>query len=234
MFFHPTVNQLVDGKAARVRVGLGDEPAHRAGFLQLLHCSQKLGHLFGGAGPARGFRVEGDQREGAGKIKAQTLAQFFPAHLGHGADVFIPQAAHIEHGVRRFAHADDPPGVLRAAGEMQVGHLGDAMAVVVVRRTQGHVAAADVGNGHPGHGRRLSRREDLVPVAQNQHRVRFMLPEPAAELLDGVGHGVRRGQRAGAELQNGDAGGDGYPVRLDLLHGIAEFRGQMGAGHQYF
>ena len=115
---------------------------------------------------------------------------------------------------------------------MQRRDLGDAVAVVLVRRAQGHVAAADVGHRHPLHGGRLGRRKDLVPVAQNQHPVGAVALKPGRKALQRAAHRVGGGQRAGLAGEDGNAGGNGHPVRFDLLHGAAVFRGQMRPGDQ--
>ena len=202
--------------------------------LGTVHGRQQCLHLGHGVCAAGRFRVEGHQRKGLltpGR-QAQVFQQLRPAQGGQRAQVFVSQAAQLVDGLGGFTHADDPGRVFIAAGEVQRRDLGDAVAVVLVRRAQGHIAAADVGHRHPLHGCRLGRRKNLVPVAQNQHPVGAVLFKPGRKALQRTAHRMGGGQRAGLAGEDGNAGGNGHPVRLDLLHGAAVFRGQMCPGDQ--
>ena len=114
---------------------------------------------------------------------------------------------------------------------MQRRHLGDAMAVVFVRRAQRHIAAGNVGDGNVPRRGGSGHRENLKAVAQQQHRVGAVGGKIGVKYLDGACNGAPH--RLGFLLRkNRQTGRDGHTVLLNFLHSLPQTGAQMRARHQ--
>ena len=213
---------------ACVGVRPGDKPEHA---VHLVHGAAQRLHLHGGRpGVGGSLGVVGHKREGLHQIKPGGFAQFFAAHFGQGADVFIPQPADAEHGVGRFAHAHEPRGAVGAGRKMHRRHFGNAVAVVFVGCAQGHVAARNVGNGDMPRGGCRGHGENFKAVAQQQHRVGAVGSKITVKNVDSACN--RAGNRlVGVVGKNWQACGDGKTVVFDFVYGFAQPRAEVRARH---
>ena len=226
-FLHPGG---ADG-APGVGVGAGNEPEH-AGY-RFHGLAQRFGLHGGVRGTGGGLGVEGDQGKGLHQVKAGGIAQFFPAHFGHSADVFIPQAAHAEDPGGVFPHAHQAGGAVGAGREMHRRHLADAVAVVLVGSAQGHIPAGNVGDGDM-QGRSGGRHgENLKPVPQHQHAAGAVGGKILIEHFHGAGDGAPHRFVGFVFPENRQPGGDVHRrgVGFDLRNRAAQAFTQMSPGH---
>ena len=165
------------------------------------------------------------------QVKAGGSAQFLPRHFGQGADVFIAQAAHAEHGFGGFAHAHQPGRAFGTAGEVQRRHFCDAVAVVFIRRAKGYIPAGNMRNGDMPCRSRCSHCKNFKAVAQKQHRIRAVGGKIAVKYRDGACNG--KGHRFVGVLffKNRQAGRNGQAVSLNFLHRIAKPGTEMCPGN---
>ena len=119
---------------------------------------------------------------------------------------------------------------------MQRRHVGDAVAVVFIRRAQGYVPARDMGDGDMARGGRDGHGKDLEPVAQQHQGVLAVGGEIRVEHPDGARDGARdrlAGVRFGKNGQPRGQAGRGDGVGFDLGHRGPQPRAQVRAGgHQ--
>lgn len=112
---------------------------------------------------------------------------------------------------------------------MQRRHLGDAVAVILVGGTQGHIAAGNMGDGNMPGCRRGSQGKNLKPVPQQQHGVRAVGSKPSVKDFQCPGNGL--GYRFLVFLENRQPCRDGQSVRFNLPHRFPQPGAQVGAGH---
>ena len=213
---------------ARVGVRPGDEPEHAVHGGHSV--TQRLHLHSGGACVGGGLGVVGHEREGLHEVKPSRFAQFPTAHFGQSADVFIPQPADAEHGVGRFAHPHKPRGAVGAGRKVYRRHFADAVAVVFVRRAQGHVAARDMGNRDMPRRCRSGHGEDLKPVPQQQHGVRAVGGKVVVKNFHRACDGFSD-RLIGVVGEDRQSCRDGQAVGLDFMHGLAQTRAEVCPGH---
>jgi hypothetical protein len=186
-------------------------------------------HLVGGSVRVGGDRVQDEEQERPGP-KPVAPAQLVRSRQRLVQDAVQPRRADDVDVDGVLAHAPDAVGAGLGGREVEMGHLGDRVAGVLVVAAARAVAAVDVAQHQAGERGRDRRRQDLGSVPEDEHDVR-------AEGLVGIGHahhayanGLGGRRRIVTGQQRRHTRVDGEAVVDDVVLGVPQRRQQVHAG----
>jgi len=216
---------LPDGESAGVGVGHGEEGLVSLVFQSVKECFG-LGSCFGWFG-RDGMKC--GKNIGLYEARNLVLEGFEWGNYGI-EDPIEPRGTGDMDVGRIFSHLNDALGMEFGAGEVDMAHLCESVAVDVIDCAGGFFSAVDVRYGDEIRSSGGTGGEHFVSVAKQDEEV-------GVEVLEGLGEAFYafRGCNVDAMcivliLRHFDGCGDGVAVGADLIDGVPESGTEVGGG----